>query len=139
MRVFALLLVHGQNAIEVFVAATAEESIRRVRAHGQDATSVHDGAAALEWVLENHPDTVLLDVAMPGLDGYEVARRLREHPELDATVLIALTGYGQPEDRRQALEGGFNFHLVKPVPWAALENILFRLPERRAMQQLATI
>ena len=92
----------------------------------------------MEWVLENHPDTVLLDVAMPGLDGYEVARRLREHPELDATVLIALTGYGQPDDRRRALQGGFNFHLTKPVQWEALESILLRLPERRDMPQLAT-
>jgi PAS domain S-box-containing protein len=117
----------------------ADTLAQLLRAHGQDAASVHDGAAAMEWVLENHPDVVLLDVAMPGLDGYEVARRLREHPELDATVLIALTGYGQPDDRRRAWVGGFNFHLTKPVQWAALESILLRLPERRAMTQLATI
>jgi PAS domain S-box-containing protein len=116
----------------------ADTLAQLLRTHGQDAVSVHDGAAAVEWILENHPDAVLLDVAMPGLDGYEVARRLREHPELDVTVLIALTGYGQPDDRRRALQGGFDFHLTKPVQWEALESILLRLRERRDMPQLAT-
>jgi len=110
-----------------------------LRAHGQEATSLCDGRGAIEWILANRPDVVLLDVAMPGLDGYEVARRLREHLELDSTTLIALTGYGQPEDRRRALQGGFDFHLTKPVQWGALEEVLRRLPQRQEAQEPAVL
>jgi PAS domain S-box-containing protein len=110
-----------------------------LRAHGQEATALHDGATAIEWALEHQPDAVLLDIAMPGLDGYEVARRLREQQELQSTVLIAVTGYGQPADRRRALAGGFDIHLTKPVRWADLESILCGLPERRALTEAAAV
>ncbi len=68
---------------------------------------------------------------MPGMTGYEVARRLREEPEFRATVLVALTGWGQEEDRRRTAEAGFDHHLVKPVDPAELERLLGSLPTPR--------
>ncbi len=82
---------------------------------------------------------VLLDIAMPELDGYEVARRVRAHPELAGVLLVALTGYGQQEDRRRAFEAGFNFHLTKPTNIAALEELLHRLPAGRPQGEAAII
>jgi CheY-like chemotaxis protein len=67
---------------------------------------------------------VFLDIGMPGMDGYEVARRLRGEPGLRGVVLVALTGWGQEEDRRRSKEAGFDQHVVKPVEPAALENLL---------------
>ena len=60
------------------------------------------------------PNILFLDLGMPGMDGYEVARRVREHPDLRGTVLAALTGWGQDDDRRRTAEAGFDHHLVKP-------------------------
>ena len=67
---------------------------------------------------------MLLDIGLPGLDGYVVAERLRARPELQAALLIALTGYGQEEDRRRSALSGFDLHLVKPVDVAALRALL---------------
>jgi CheY-like chemotaxis protein len=95
---------------------------------GQNATALHDGQTAIDWIQANHPEVVFLDVAMPKMDGYAVARRLREFPELHHTVLVALTGYGQPEDQQQALRSGFDYHLTKPIGMAALKDLLRKLP-----------
>ena len=73
------------------------------------------GRHALEAARRHPPDVVLLDIGLPGMDGYEVARRLRAEPGLAGMLLIALTGYGQEEDRRRSAQAGFDFHLVKPV------------------------
>jgi PAS domain S-box-containing protein len=108
----------------------ADTLAKLLRTYEQEVTALHDGPSAIDWILRQRPDVVLLDIAMPGMDGYEVARRLREHVELDATVLIALTGYGQPDDRRHALTGGFNHHLTKPVKWSSLEVLLRQTSER---------
>ena len=81
--------------------------------YGHDARVANDGPAGLELALEFQPHVVVLDIGLPGMDGYEVARRLRERQP--ATMLIALTGYGGPEDRQRAIEAGFDRHLVKPV------------------------
>jgi two-component system CheB/CheR fusion protein len=69
---------------------------------------------------------VLLDIGMPGLDGYEVGRRLREKPSTRKALLIAITGWGGPEDLRKSKESGFDHHLVKPVEPAALQRLLAR-------------
>jgi len=112
---------------------SADTLAKVLRAMGQDAAALHDGKSAIEWILAEQPDAVFLDIAMPGLDGYEVARRLRAIPVLESTVLIAMTGYGQQEDRRRAFEAGFNFHMTKPADMSALEGMLRKLPERRAL------
>jgi PAS domain S-box-containing protein len=112
---------------------SAETLASVLRWMGHDASALHEGQAAIEWVLAHHPDIVFLDIAMPGLDGYEVARRLRQHHELRATVLVALTGYGQQEDRRRAFEAGFDFHLTKPTDIAALEDLLLNLSDGLAL------
>lgn len=92
---------------------------------GVEARVVHDGPAALE-TLETYPaDIVLLDIGMPGMDGYEVARQIRQRSEWNDRVLIALTGWGQDEDRRRSSEAGFNHHLLKPADMAAL-TLLFK-------------
>ena len=86
-----------------------------------------DGPAALELAITYRPQMIFLDIGMPGMDGYEVARRLRRHPELNKIVLAALTGWGQQEDRRRSAEAGFGHHLVKPVATQSLESVLAEL------------
>jgi signal transduction histidine kinase len=95
---------------------------------GHEVHTAADGAEALEVAAEHHPDIVLLDIGMPKLDGYEVARRIRAEPWGKNAVLIALTGWGQDEDRRRSREVGFDSHLVKPLDPEALSTLLARLP-----------
>jgi CheY-like chemotaxis protein len=76
------------------------------------------------------PDVVLLDLGLPKLDGYEVARRLRARPWGKKLVLVAITGWGQDEDRRHTAEAGFDGHLVKPVDYATLTQLLATLAPR---------
>ena len=71
-----------------------------------------------------HPELVLLDIGLPKLNGYEVARRIRQQPWGRDMILVALTGRGQAEDKHRSHEAGFNFHVVKPVELAALEKLL---------------
>jgi CheY-like chemotaxis protein len=91
---------------------------------GHDVRSVHDAQRALDLAAEFLPDLVLLDIGLPGMDGYEVARRLRSRAEITQTRLVAVTGYGQQEDRDRAREAGFDQHLVKPVEPDALNAVL---------------
>jgi PAS domain S-box-containing protein len=91
---------------------------------GHEVRTAHDGPAALELARTYQPEVVLLDISMPGMDGYEVARRLRQEPGLEKVRLVALTGYGQDEDRRRSQEAAINFHLVKPAEPEALQALL---------------
>jgi hypothetical protein len=93
----------------------AQSMAMLLRTVGHDVHIEHDGTAALERLTAHLPDIVLLDIGLPGLDGYEVARRLREHPGGNGVRIYAMTGYGQEEDRRRSLAAGFDGHLVKPV------------------------
>jgi PAS domain S-box-containing protein len=86
--------------------------------------AVEAGPAALEAARRQQPDLVLLDIGLPGMDGYEVARQLRRMGELKETLLIAMTGYGQAEDRLRSQAAGFQHHLVKPVDTEALRTLL---------------
>lgn len=95
-----------------------------LRASGHDVHTAHDGMEAVEAALEYKPDVVLLDIGLPVLNGYEVARRIRQEPTLKHVVLIALTGYGQDADRKTALQAGFDYHLVKPARLEQLQKIL---------------
>lgn len=111
------------------VQASAKTLAMMLRSIGQQVTVIHEGLRAVDWVLAHRPDLVFLDIAMPGMDGYEVARRIRRHDELKGTFLVALTGYGQEEDRRRAIEAGFNHHMTKPTSIEALEQLLRTRPD----------
>ena len=95
-----------------------------LRALGHEVRTAHDGRAALQAVVDYKPDVVLLDIGLPGLNGYEVAQRIRQESALRNVTLVALTGYGQESDRRAALQAGFNHHLVKPARLEDLQKIL---------------
>ncbi|MEW4570319.1 PAS domain S-box protein [Tautonia sp. JC769] len=83
--------------------------------YGQEVRVAHDGPAGLEAAEALRPEVILLDIGLPGMDGHEVARRLRGRPETGRATLVALTGWGQESDRRRSREAGFDHHLVKPV------------------------
>jgi CheY-like chemotaxis protein len=83
-----------------------------------------DGPSAVEALIEQRPDVALVDIGLPGLDGYQVLTTLRERVGQLPTVFIALTGYGRPQDRQKAFEAGFHDHLVKPVDSDALLRLL---------------
>ncbi|MEO8605045.1 MAG: PAS domain-containing protein [bacterium] len=93
---------------------------------GHEVKAVYTAGSALACATSFEPDAVLLDIGLPDMDGYEVARRIRALPRAGVIRLIALTGYGQADDRERALEAGFDDHLVKPVELSALERALFR-------------
>jgi|HubBroStandDraft_5_1064220.scaffolds.fasta_scaffold07488_3 PAS domain S-box-containing protein len=91
---------------------------------GHEVICAYDGRGALETAAKYRPDAVFLDIGLPGMDGYEIAERLRELPESARTVLVAITGYGQDEDRRRSREAGIDHHLVKPVSPETLHKLL---------------
>jgi len=93
---------------------SADTMAELVRIWGYEVRTAHDGPAALECARSFLPNVVLLDVGLPGMNGYEVARRLRAEG-LAGDLLVSVTGYGQEEDRRKAEEAGFDHHLTKPV------------------------
>jgi len=97
---------------------------------GQDVRIVYDGPAALAEAIDFRPELVLLDIGMPGMDGYEVCRRFRRELGLEKTIVVALTGWGQDEDRRRSHDAGFDHHIVKPVEPSALRQLLKELPDR---------
>ncbi len=101
-----------------------------LRLQGHEVRVAHTGPAALEMTKGYVPDVVFLDIGMPGMDGYEVARRLRQQPGLENVVLAALTGWGQQEDRRRTAEAGFDHHLVKPPEPKAVDSVLAELKNR---------
>ncbi len=104
-----------------------------LRASGHDVRIAHDGPTAVKAVMEYVPDAVFLDIGLPHMDGYEVARRIREHPEFENVVLIALTGYGQDTDRIASLQAGFDHHMVKPARLEQLQQILSNSTKRKTL------
>jgi PAS domain S-box-containing protein len=91
---------------------------------GYQVLAAYDGLSAIEEARVHHPDAVLLDIGLPGIDGYEVARRLRNEQGFQEVLIIAITGYGQEEDSRRSRDAGFNHHLVKPVDFDVLKSLL---------------
>jgi len=102
----------------------AQMSAVLLRSWGYDVRVAHDGLEALERATRFLPQVVLLDIGLPNMDGYEVARNLRQNPRLQNLTLAAITGYGQDEDRIRSLDAGFNHHLVKPVEVSDLKSLL---------------
>jgi signal transduction histidine kinase/CheY-like chemotaxis protein len=105
-------------------ADAAESLAMLLKAEGHEVSTAHDGLAALEAAEATRPEAVLLDIGLPRMDGYEVARRLREQGWLPRALLVAVTGYGQEEDRRRVAEAGFDAYLVKPADPAAVQKLL---------------
>jgi len=103
---------------------TAETVAIILRHAGHDVRLAHSGQAALETAIAFHPEAVILDLGLPGMDGYEVARRIRETPSLGGVRLIAVSGYAQEGDRRRSKEAGVDVHLAKPVEPVRIQQIL---------------
>ena len=103
---------------------SAESLAALLRILGHDVIAAYDGRGAIAAARLHRPDLILLDIGMPDMNGYDVARHLRAEPGLDATTLIALTGYGSEDDRRRSRAAGFDGHLVKPIDFDELERLL---------------
>jgi CheY-like chemotaxis protein len=111
----------------------ANESLKAVlHMVGHEVSSAFDGIAGVERIRELVPHVVLCDIGLPGMSGYQVAERLRETGHAPMPIMIALTGYGQPEDVTRALAAGFDHHLTKPVDIEALLRLVAALGERMA-------
>ena len=91
---------------------------------GHEPRTAHDGPQALVVARAFLPEIVFLDIGLPGMDGFEVARQFRADPRLAGVILVALTGWGSQDDKRRAKEAGFDFHLTKPIDTAAVEHLL---------------
>ncbi|MDP9128970.1 MAG: response regulator, partial [Candidatus Binatota bacterium] len=106
---------------------SAETLARLLEKDGNEVQIAKDGVAAVEAAKEFLPDIILMDLAMPRLDGYQAAHRIRQQPWGKPMILIALTGWGQQQDRRRTREAGFDAHLTKPVNYDAIVSLLARL------------
>jgi CheY-like chemotaxis protein len=105
-------------------ADTVEMFAELLRLQGHVVRTATDGTTALAEAQDFRPEVILLDIGLPGADGFEVARRLRALPEIEGALLVAITGYGRPSDRRRGREAGFDHHLVKPINISALGRLL---------------
>jgi signal transduction histidine kinase/CheY-like chemotaxis protein len=114
------VLVVDDNADAAMTLAEA------VRLDGHEVQIAHDGLSALEQAAVFAPEVVLLDIGLPGIDGYEVVRRLRQIPPLQQSLIVALTGFGQESDRERALKAGFDEHLTKPADLDTIQSVLLR-------------
>jgi signal transduction histidine kinase/DNA-binding response OmpR family regulator len=125
LRTLAPGVIAGLRILVVDDHPDAAESMAALmQAAGHQPTVAHDGPSAIALASRVRPDVVLLDIGLPGMNGFEVARTLRAAPETSGCVLIAMSGYGQTEDQKRSREVGFDHHLVKPADFSALERIL---------------
>jgi CheY-like chemotaxis protein len=116
-RAVRVLVVEDQMSIADALGALLE-------LWGYEVSVTYDGEAALAAATTFHPRVVLLDLGLPGIDGYEVALKLRECPELENVLIVATTGHGSADDRRRSRAAGFDHHLLKPVEPAVLRQLL---------------
>jgi CheY-like chemotaxis protein len=126
------ILIADDRRDAVFVLGQLLEKMR------QDVQIVHSAAAALEAARAEPPDVLISDIAMPGMDGYELAQRVRQEPAFRDVTLVALSGYGNLADRERAKRAGFDFHLIKPVSWDALERLLGSLPAPKSRAEVVS-
>ena len=120
--------VSGRRVLVVDDNVDGAESLARVlQICGHETRTAHSGPEALDAARPFKPEVVFLDIGLPGMNGYEVAKRLRGEPSLSGAVLVALTGWGSEDNKRQSREAGFDFHLTKPVEVTAIESILARV------------
>lgn len=109
---------------------TADSLATLLKMFGHGVKTAHTGPLALEAVFDYLPDVVLLDIGLPGLNGYEVAKQIRERFCAKDIVLVAMTGYGQETDRQNSMERGFDYHLVKPADFVRVQEILATVPPK---------
>jgi PAS domain S-box-containing protein len=125
IRAAALPAIPARRVLVIEDNADSRLSLRElIRQLGHDVHEAADGVTGVASALDLAPDLTLVDIGLPGLDGYEVARQLRSHPIGRTLRLVALTGYGLPEDRERALAAGFDLHLVKPIDPVNLATLL---------------
>jgi DNA-binding response OmpR family regulator len=113
-----LLVDDNQDAVEALAIY--------LRLKGHDARTVYDGPAALALAGRFDADVAVLDIGLPGMSGYELARRMRSEWPVKPLTILALTGWSQPEDKRRAQEAGFDYHFSKPIELPALLEVLSR-------------
>jgi CheY-like chemotaxis protein len=120
--------VNSYPALRILVVDDNEDAAlalsRLLETSGHTVYQAYDGPSSLEAAADHNPDVVLLDIGLPGLDGYEVAKRMRRDPVLAQMRLIALSGYCQEEDRQRSREAGFDHHLAKPTDYQELLALL---------------
>jgi len=110
--------------------ACAQTTVWVLESLGHTAQMALNGRAAIELAKSFHPDVVLLDIGIPGMNGYVICNAMRAEPVLQNTLFIAQTGWGEKEHRERSKEAGFDYHLVKPVDMEALKNILLVLDKK---------
>ena len=103
---------------------SAESLAMMLQLSGYEVHKAHDGLEAIEVAARLRPDVILLDIGLPSLNGYDVCRRMREQDESSDAFILALTGWGQEEDKRRSTAAGFDGHLVKPVNLARLIHMI---------------
>ena len=103
--------------------AAAHGLAELLRYRGHTVTEINDAMSVIQTIQRTHPNVVILDIGLPIMNGYEVAEHIRQDVRHDL-VLVALTGYGQDEDKRKAKQAGFDYHLTKPIGLADIEKIL---------------
>jgi CheY-like chemotaxis protein len=131
-----------QDSLSVLVADDDRDTVvgllMLLRQWGYDGVAAYDGPAALDVAAANPHDVVLLDIGLPRLNGYEVARRLRQLPGMAKALLVAITGYGQEGDVQLGKEAGIDCHFLKPADPAEIRNVLARAKSLgREQRQLA--
>ena len=126
--------VPGRILVVDDLAASAETLMMLLEMEGFDVKVASEGMAALKIAEEFRPDVVLLDIGLPGMNGFEVAHRLRTQPECRDALLIALTGYGEAESRARSVQAGFDFHMVKPADVNLLLSMLANPQQARRQQ-----
>jgi two-component system CheB/CheR fusion protein len=120
---------HGRARVLIVEdnADAAESMLLLLELLGHHVRVAGDGPSALEAARANPPDVMLVDIGLPGMDGYELARHVRQDEHLRRVILVALTGYGREEDRQQAFAAGFDYHLVKPVDIDKFQGLVAQL------------
>jgi signal transduction histidine kinase/DNA-binding response OmpR family regulator len=108
---------------------SAESMAMLLQAEGHEVRIAHEGMTAIKMAADFRPGVIFLDIGLPGMNGFEVARRVREMPETTGCVLVAMTGYGQAEDHRRSMQSGFDHHFVKPVDPSALQELFKSLEQ----------
>ena len=118
--------------VSMLPSSSADSLARLLQLMGNEVGTGYDGEEAVKLAEALQPDVVLLDIGMPKLNGYDACRRIRHHTWGKGMFLIALTGWGQEDDRRRTEEAGFDHHMVKPVDPAALMKLLDGVPTERS-------